>query len=233
MRHLHRVMPAISVGLGLLVSTANTASPAPFVQTDLVSDIPGLATITDSSLVNPWGVSRTTTSPFWISDQGTNLTNLWSVTGPTTVAKMTAVNPPTGNIAIPTLGAGPAQGPTGQVSNQNPSASSFPVGNGGNGGSAHFIFANLNGTISAWDTGPTAFIQVTTPGANYSGLAINQAQTQLYAANQAGTGSINVFNSSFGSVSLGAGAFATPAAISALGLVSFNVQDIAGKVYVT
>jgi uncharacterized protein (TIGR03118 family) len=107
------------------------------------------------------------------------------------------------------------------------------VGNGGNGGSAHFIFANLNGTISAWDTGPTAFIQVTTPGASYTGLAINQAQTQLYAANQAGTGSINVFNSSFAPVSLGAGAFTTPAAISALGLVPFNVQDIAGKVYVT
>jgi len=226
-------MSAISVGLGLLVSTANTASPAPFVQTNLVSDIPGLAIITDSSLVNPWGVSRTATSPFWISDQGTNLTNLWSVTGPTTVVKVTAVNPPTGNIAIPTLGSGPAQGPTGQVSNVNPSPSSFPVGNGGNGGSAHFIFANLNGTISAWDTGPTAFIQVTTPGANYSGLAINQAQTQLYAANQAGTGSINVFNSSFAPVSLGAGAFTTPTAISALGLVPFNVQDIAGKVYVT
>jgi TIGR03118 family protein len=54
----------------------------------------------------------------------------------------------------------------------------------------------------------------------------------LYAANQAGTGSINVFNSSFAPVSLGAGAFATPAAISALGLVPFNVQDI-GNVYVT
>jgi uncharacterized protein (TIGR03118 family) len=74
---------------------------------------------------------------------------------------------------------------------------------------------------------------VTTPGANYSGLAINQAQTQLYAANQAGTGSINVFNSAFAPVNLGAGAFATPAAIGALGLVPFNVQDIAGKVYVT
>src|SRR6266436_3099731 len=183
MRHLHRAMSGISVGLGLLVSTANTASPAPFVQTNLVSDIPGLATITDSSLVNPWGVSRTATSPFWISDQGTNTTNLWSVTGPTTVAKVTAVNPPTGNIAIPPGGMG-AVGPTGQVSNQNPSPSSFPVGMGGNGGSAHFIFANLNGTISAWDTGATAFIQITTPGANYSGLAINQAQTQLYAANQ-------------------------------------------------
>ena len=230
MRRLQRVLPTALVGLGLMVSTANTASPAPFVQTNLVSDIPGLATITDSSLVNPWGVSRTTTSPFWISDQGTNLTNLWSVIGPTTVTKVTAVNPPTGNIAIPPGGMG-AVGPTGQVSNVN--TSSFPVGNGGNGRSAAFIFANLNGTISAWNMGGTAFIQITTPGANYSGLAINQAQTQLYAANQAGTGSINVFNSSFAPVSLGAGAFATPTAISALGLVPFNVQDINGNIYVT
>jgi uncharacterized protein (TIGR03118 family) len=230
---MKRLLSVVALTAFVLALTANTVQADPFIQTNLVSDIPGLATITDASLVNPWGVSRTATSPFWISDQGTNLTNLWSVIGPTTVTKVTAVNPPTGNIAIPTSGSGPAQGPTGQVSNVNPSPSSFPVGNGGNGGSAHFIFANLNGTISAWDTGPTAFIQVTTPGANYSGLAINQAQTQLYAANQAGTGSINVFNSSFAPVSLGAGAFATPSAISALGLVPFNVQDIAGKVYVT
>jgi uncharacterized protein (TIGR03118 family) len=230
MGYLHRVMPVVSVGLGLLLSTANTASSAPFVQTDLVSDIPGLATITDSSLMNPWGSSHPAGGPFWISNQVTNTTNLWSVTGPTTISKVTAVNPPTGNIAIPPGGAG-AVGPTGQVNNAN--ASSFLVGNGGNGGSAHFIFANLNGTISAWDTGGTAFIQVTTPGANYSGLAINQAQTQLYAANQAGTGSINVFNSAFAPVSLGAGAFATPTAIGALGLVPFNVQDINGNIYVT
>jgi uncharacterized protein (TIGR03118 family) len=91
----------------------------------------------------------------------------------------------------------------------------------------------LNGTISAWDTGPTAFIQVTTPGASYTGLAINQAKTQLYAANSVGTGSVNVFNSSFAPVSLGSGAFATPQAISALGLVPFNVQDINGSIYVT
>jgi uncharacterized protein (TIGR03118 family) len=232
MGHLHRVMPVVSVGLGLLLSTANTASSGPFVQTDLVSDISWLAKIFDASLVNPWGSSHPVGGPFWISDQGTNLTNLWAVTGPTTVSKVTAVNPPTGNIAIPPGGAG-AVGPTGQVNNANPSPSSFPVGAGGNGGSAHFIFANLNGTISAWDTGPTAFIQATTPGASYTGLAINQAQTQLYAANNAGTGSINVFNSSFLPVSLGANAFATPTAISALGLVPFNVQDINGSVYVT
>jgi hypothetical protein len=55
----------------------------------------------------------------------------------------------------------------------------------------------------------------------------------LYAANNAGTGSIDVFNSSFTPMSLGAGAFATPAAMSALGLDPFNVRDINGSVYVT
>src|SRR5205807_10143417 len=122
-------------------------------------------------------------------------------------------------------GTGPAQGPTGQVSNQNPSPSSFPVGMGGNGGSAHFIFANLNGTISAWDTGPTAFIQVTTPGAVYTGLAINGAQTRLYAAR---AGGIDVFDSSFAPVDLGPGAFANPELRA--GLAPFNVRNISGDI---
>jgi uncharacterized protein (TIGR03118 family) len=235
MRQLHRVITAVLIGLALLVSTASTGSTAPYTQTNLVSDIPGLATITEPTLVNPWGISHTTTSPFWISDQVPSVANLWSVTGQTNVTKVTAVNPPTGNIAItaaPPTASGP-QGPTGQVANQNPSPASFPVGNGGNGGSAHFIFAGTAGTISAWDTGPTAFVQATTAGASYTGLAINSAQTMLYAANDAGTGSIDVFNSSFTPVSLGATAFATPAAIAALNLLPFNAQDINGQVYVT
>jgi hypothetical protein len=45
---------------------------ADYVQTNLVSDIPGLATILDTSLVNPWGISHSATSPFWVSNQGTN-----------------------------------------------------------------------------------------------------------------------------------------------------------------
>src|SRR5262249_44840246 len=136
--------------------------------------------------------------------------------------------PPTGNIAIPTTGTGP-QGPTGQVSNTN--TASFPVNNGGDGKFAHFIFANLNGTISAWDMGPTAFIQVTTPGAVYTGLAINGAQTRLYAANSAGTGRIDVFDSSFNPVSPGDITFVNPALPD--GLVPFNVRDIGGNIYVT
>jgi hypothetical protein len=131
----------------------------PFVtQTNLVSDIPGLAQITNPELVNPWGVSHSSTSPFWTSNQGTNTATLYNVTNKTTVMKVN-INRPAGFVKIPTTPAGTAsgvQGPTGQVNNTN--TMSFLVSNG-DGGSAHFIFANLNGTISAWDTGPTAFIQ--------------------------------------------------------------------------
>jgi uncharacterized protein (TIGR03118 family) len=205
---------------------AGAGKAVAYVQTNLVSDISGLAAITDPELINPWGVSESATSPFWVSNQGTNTSTLYTVTNNTSVSKV-PING-TGIVSIPTTGAGP-QGPTAQVNNMN--MSSFAVGNGGNGGSAHFIFANLNGTISAWDTGPTAFIQVTTPGAVYTGLAINHAQTQLYAANDAGTGSVDVFNSAFVRQSLPSGAFTDPNLPS--GYVPFNVQDINGKVYVT
>jgi uncharacterized protein (TIGR03118 family) len=217
----------------LIVAGVLSAAPLraqdapPFVtQTNLVSDIPGLAQITDPELVNPWGVSHSPTSPFWTSNQGTNTATLYTVTNKTTVTKVN-INPPAGFVKIPTTSAGP-QGPTGQVNNSN--TASFPVNGGGDGGSAHFIFANLNGTISAWDTGTTAFIQVTTPGALYTGLAINGAQTQLYAANGAGSGSIDVFDNMFTPVTLSASAFVDPSLPS--GLVPFNVQDINGFIYV-
>jgi uncharacterized protein (TIGR03118 family) len=211
---------------GLWGGTLQAQAPH-FVQTNLVSDIPGLATITDPELVNPWGVSHSPTSPFWVSNQGKCTATLYAVTDETTVSKIN-INPPAGFVAIPSGSCVGPEGPTGQVNNAN--TSSFPVGNGGDGGSAHFIFANLNGTISAWDKGPTAFVQITTPGAVYTGLAINGAQTRLYAANDAGSGSVDVFDDKFASVSLGAGAFVDPSLPA--GLVPFNVQEIGGDVYV-
>src|SRR6516162_1137045 len=207
-----------SAAVGALNAGALRAEEAKLVQTNLVSDIPGLATITDAELVNPWGVSHSPTSPFWVSNQGKNTATLYAVTDETNVTKV-PING-TGIVNTPKTAAGP-QGPTGQVNNAN--TSSFLV-KGGDGKSAHFIFANLNGTISAWDAGPTAFIQVTTTGAVYTGLAINGAQTRLYAADDVPPGRIDVFDSSFGSVSLPASAFVDPSLPS--GLVPFNVKDI-------
>ncbi len=213
--------------LAVLLLAATPAFAGAYVQYNLVSNVPGFATITDPELVNPWGFSHNATSPFWVSNQGRNNSTLYAVTGGGTTVTKTNINPPSGFVAIPTTAGGP-QGPTGQVANTN--TSSFLVGNGGNGARANFIFADLNGTISAWNGGPTAFIQATVPGQVLTGLSINQAQTQLYTA---GTGGIGVFDSGFAPVPLSPSAFATPLAISALGLVTFNVQDINGNVYVT
>ena len=41
-----------------------------YSQTNLVSDIPGLAAKTDPNLVNPWGIAESGGSPFWVSDNG-------------------------------------------------------------------------------------------------------------------------------------------------------------------
>jgi uncharacterized protein (TIGR03118 family) len=204
---------------------AEQTQGADLTQTNLVSNIPGLAKITDPQLVNPWGVSHSPTSPFWTSNQGKNTATLYAVTDKTTVTKVN-INPPTGFVLIPTTASGP-QGPTGQVNNTN--TSSFPVARPG-GTSAHFIFANLNGTISAWDTGPTAFVQITGgAGTSYTGLAINRAQTRLYAANTS-AGRIDVFDSNFMALDLVPNAFRDPSLPT--GLVPFNVRQIDGNVYV-
>jgi uncharacterized protein (TIGR03118 family) len=215
-----------SVALGALCAGAGTAQ-AQFKQTDLVSDIPNLAKATDPMLKNPWGVSFANGSPVWISDQGTQTTPLFSVTGSTGVSQN-----PVFTVNVPPAG---ASGPTGQVANAM--GMGFDVNNGGNGKSAAFIFANLNGTIAAWNGAPVngvstltqAFTQ-TTPiaGASFTGLAINKADTELFAANTAG-GTIDAFNNQFQLISTNA--FAAPTA--AAGLVPFNVTDLGGNVFVT
>jgi len=193
---------AMVIAVGALCSGASRADADAYFQTNLVSDIPGLATITDPLLMNPWGISHSATSPFWTSNQVTNTSTLYAVTGSTNVSQVTAVNAQ-GFVNIPTTAMG-GQGPTGQVNNSN--TASFQLTPGDTTTSARFIFANLNGTISGWAGGLAASIQVTTPGAVYTGLAINQAQTRVYAASVTG---INVFNSSFAPVTL-PGAFVDP-----------------------
>src|SRR5271169_792160 len=120
-----------------------------FSQQNLVSDIPGLAAWTDPNLVNPWGVSFSPTSPFWVSDNGTGLATLHNSTG-TPLSLVVTIPPPTGQ-------QGPAA-PTGQV--YNPNTANF------NG--ARFIFATEDGTISSWkgSKGTNAVLNVDNSAAN-------------------------------------------------------------------
>ena len=45
-------------------------------QTNLMSDSPGIAFVLDPLLVNPWGITATASSPFWIANNGTSTTQL-------------------------------------------------------------------------------------------------------------------------------------------------------------
>jgi uncharacterized protein (TIGR03118 family) len=139
-------------------------------------------------------------------------------------------------VNIPPAG---ASGPTGQVANAAALAGSSGAGfdisttSGGNGKPADFIFANLNGSIAAWNGNPVltqALTQTSVAGASFTGLAINSTDTELFAANDAG-GTIDAFNNNFQLTSTNA--FVAPTAVSAKGLVPFNVTDLGGNVFVT
>jgi hypothetical protein len=108
------------------LSAGGGIAQAQFKQNDLVSDIPGLATLTDSNLINTWGVSALPgATPFWMSNQGTNMSSLFSVTGSTGVAPALAFpNPPGPNANFVAI---PGVGPTGQVANIPMTPGSFDL----------------------------------------------------------------------------------------------------------
>ena len=68
-----------SAAVCALSAGALRAQEAKLVQTNLVSDLSGVAKITDAALVNPWGVSHSPTSPFWTSNQGTSTATLYAL----------------------------------------------------------------------------------------------------------------------------------------------------------
>ncbi len=205
-----------------------------YLQTNLVSDIQGTAQEFDPNLKDPWGFSFSTGSPFWVSDQassvnGSSVATLYSVDGQTGVPSVVPVS-----FGIPNLGgAAPniaTNGPTGQVNTKAPGITTqltdFPL----DGKEASFIFANMDGSISAWNGGANATIVASVKGASFTGLAIANDQTGasfLYAADQ-NSGNVFVFNSRWAEI----GELTDPVGLPA-GFNAFNVQNINGLLYVT
>ncbi len=109
--------------LGLLGASPTVAaahgargSHQTFQQRNLVSDIAGVARITDRNLVNPWGLAAGPTSPLWVADNGSDLSTLY--TG--------AVN---GSVprTLPLVVGIPDGAPTGIVFNPTRASSSTPA----------------------------------------------------------------------------------------------------------
>src|SRR5271166_4088485 len=189
----------------LLVGASGSLFASAFYQTNLVSDIPGMAAVTDSNLKDPWGMSFSGTSPIWVSDRASGVATIYN--GLTGAALSLVVTVPPGAPV----------GPTGQVF----------AGGAGFSGSPNFIFDTLGGTIDTWNGGTTATVVGTTPGASYEGLA--SANGTLYAANFGSAGGINVFNSIYAPETL-SGNFTDPNIPA--GYSPFNIQNINGLLYV-
>ncbi|MCX6928959.1 MAG: TIGR03118 family protein [Verrucomicrobia bacterium] len=190
---------------------------ASYIEHDLVSNLPGRADHTDTNLLNPWGISFSATSPFWISDNHSGLSTLYNSSGTPQTLVVTIPPPPGGT---------PPSGPSGTIFN---STTNFIVSGTA---AARFIFSTEDGTIAAWASGATAVIKAdnSARGAVYKGLAAGSSggSNYLYAADFH-NGRVDVFDASFNAATL-AGSFAD-ATIPA-GYAPFNIQNIGGQLYV-
>ncbi|HQR08347.1 MAG TPA: TIGR03118 family protein [Gemmatales bacterium] len=206
-----------TIALHLLSGTSVNAQAPGFQQTNLVTDSQAAnpALISDPNLVNPWGVSFSPSSAFWVSNNGTGTSTLYNVNPLTNVPTklgLTVTVPGAGNV-------------TGQSFNSVPA---------GNFNGDNFLFVSEDGTISGWRgaLGTSAEVLQTGSTSNvYKGTAYTAigANGYLLSANFR-SGSIDVLKGNAGVPNL-TGTFTDPAIPS--GFAPFNIKQLGSTLYVT
>jgi uncharacterized protein (TIGR03118 family) len=216
-RTLHRLGLCLAAAALTLAATPASAKggrdkDGEYQQVNLVSDLPGVAILQDTNLVNAWGMSFSTTSPFWISDNGSGLSTLYAVTydtnGMVQVAK--------GDLEVTIPGEGNV---TGQLFNGT-----------GEFNTNRFIFASEDGTISGWRgaLGTAAEVLATRSGAVYKGIAmIATANGPVLLAANFAEGTLDAYDTNLSLMAQ----YADPTAPA--GYAPFNVQSLNGMVFVT
>src|SRR5438093_3296841 len=81
MRKTLFALVTVLVVLGALVIPAVAAPANTYSVNVLVSNMPGAAPTTDPNLVNAWGLTASPTSPWWVADNGTNVSTLYRANG--------------------------------------------------------------------------------------------------------------------------------------------------------
>lgn len=203
MKNIYKLTIVLLTCIGASAQDTTTNS---YTQTNLVSDIAGKATFTDAHLVNPWGLSRSSASFWWVSDAGTGVSTLYNGDG--SAASLVVTVPPASG-----TGAGT---PTGTIA----------LG-------SDFIFVTLDGTISAWSGGTSAAIKVnnSASGAVYTGCttAKNGTVQTIYVANSAG--GVEAYGTNFKPITLAEGAFQDPSIPA--GYTPYGIQTVGARIYVT
>jgi uncharacterized protein (TIGR03118 family) len=214
-RRLGWLAAVMAAGLVAAVSTpAGADGRNGYRQANLVSDQPGVAKITDSNLVNAWGMSRGPNTPIWVSDNGTDVSTLYRTDMGTPVS------------IVPLVVKIPGGAPTGQVFNDT---TGFTVP--GTGKPAAFIFAGEDGDISAWNGGTEAVHVANTPNAVYKGLTLAHTPfgAFLLAANFHDN-RIDIFDTNFTRLPID---FLFRDRHLPAGYAPFNVAEIGKQVFVT
>jgi uncharacterized protein (TIGR03118 family) len=222
------IVGAHTAAAALCLSVFAPTAQAQYQRTDLVSNQAGMTPVQDQHLVNGWGLVSLPTSPFWVSDNGTGFSTLYTGAGaqvPLVVAVPPAPSSPAGSLGMP----------TGLVGNISPNPTDFTVSGNGKSGQALFIFDTFDGTISAWS--PAVALNQSTittdrsgAGAIYTGLAIAVDKSNkafLYAADDGPNRRIDMFDSSFNFVK----SFNDPEIPQ--DFAPYGIQAINGQIWVT
>ena len=209
----------VAGGVAAASASADDHGGSRYTVHNLVSDQAGKADHTDPNLVNAWGIAAGPTTPWWVNDNGTNVSTLYNGDG---VAQFQP-NP----LVVSVDG-----GPSGIVFN---GGSGFVVSDGnGDSGPARFMFATEGGTIRGWNPGvpppplsTQSFVVVdkSGEGAVFKGLAI--AGNEIFATDFHNA-KVDVFDSSFNQIT---GGFVDPKIPS--GFAPFGIQNLGGNIFVT
>jgi len=250
--NVHRLLAlATLIGASLFGTTASGSNPG-YVETDLVvnKEVNGVPTLTDKNgivhvaaffdpnLLNPWGVGESSTSPFWVSDNGNGTSSLYNTQG----------QPLSLVVAIPAPGdpLGATGAPTGLAFNAALAQGAFKISGFMADGvtpitaPSVFLFATEDGTILGWNPGvnppgtPAHSVgkhAIIAPdnsasGAIYKGLAVAKdsgGNVFLYATNFS-AGTVEVYDDSFQPATLPSDAFTDPHLPR--GYAPFNVVPI-------
>jgi uncharacterized protein (TIGR03118 family) len=204
---------AAILGVTVLAVSLPAREHDSYTATYLVSDQADVAALQDTNLVNAWGLTSTPTSPWWVADNGTNVSTLYRANGSKVPLTVDVKNAPTG--AVANIGTG------------------FEVTNGTTSAAAVFIFSTEEGTILGWNPSisPAAVLGATSPGAIYKGLAIASTSGGdfLYATDFHNR-RVDIFDSSFNPATID-GAFVDRKIPD--DYAPFGIQNVEGRIVVT
>lgn len=254
----HKSLKFLAVSVLSLLLLPSLTLAQHYQQTNLVSDLSNQgAAVVDPNLKNPWGLTRSSGSPFWIGNNNSGTSTLYDGNGnpqnffpdPHPDSNGNGINSPFNNFVMvppPGFAPGTQSAPTGVVFNG--SKTDFLLVPGKPGTQAIFIFATEDGTISGWNPGANPPTSVTNAipkvdnsdkgspnSAVYKGMTSAEINGNkfLYVSNFR-SAKVEVYNTNFQRVPLAQ--LADDAFVAEevpFGFAPFNIQNIGGTLFVT